>query len=396
MSGASQLRDFPSRLNAVSTPRPILSRAPGSNLSRSLDGQFDLLAVTANTETPVEDLLPPHNSKVTFLEEITASEEPSTSQSKTCEASTDYLATPSQDSSRLQLYHPPLREDSTLQLKATCVIGMDSHIFVKNPTPHFPAVRPTNTQSGLDPSSFPPASFSSTDIPPTRSDIPFSIPLTYPTPALRVGTRRTRTSHVPPSPSPDPVSAQIQIASEVRSRLRGYVRKRAAWRQSVERRSTMRYANAICRRLRIGSAVRLRYTTLRDEVVQLHAYIQYLTQALQVYAGAFSSLSTRMLMVPALVASPLPGPVHPITHQPHNPVLDNTRGLQREREVQDDEVVRNPVMDVLPLFDEVVSAILKRLESLVTDIQPRSPQFSSLPGTETEEPNKQKSRSGGP
>lgn len=55
-------------------------------------------------------------------------------------------------------------------------------------------------------------------------------------------------------------------------------------------------------------------------------------------------------------------------------------------------------MNVIPLCDEVVSAILKRPESLITNVQPRSPRFSSLPDmghwyverTETEEPNKEK------
>lgn len=85
-------------------------------------------------------------------------------------------------------------------------------------------------------------------------------------------------------------------------------------------------------------------------------------------------------------------------HQPHNPVLDYTRGRRRKREVRDDEVVGNPDMDVLPLCNEVVGAILKTPESLGTGIQPRPPRFSSLPdighvwyvgGTETEELNKE-------
>jgi hypothetical protein len=51
-------------------------------------------------------------------------------------------------------------------------------------------------------------------------------------------------------------------------------------------------------------------------------------------------------------------------------------------------------MDVLPLSNEVVGAILKRPESLGTEIQPRPPRFPSLPDmghawyvgeTETEE-----------
>lgn len=79
----------------------------------------------------------------------------------------------------------------------------------------------------------------------------------------------------------------------------------------------MRYADAISRRLRIDSTVTLRCTTHLETRVLMKssscAYIQYLTQVLQVYAGAYSSLSTRVPIVPALVASPLPGPVHSIT-----------------------------------------------------------------------------------
>jgi hypothetical protein len=51
--------------------------------------------------------------------------------------------------------------------------------------------------------------------------------------------------------------------------------------------------NAGWRRLRIGSTVRLRCTAPHpyvDQVIQLHACIQYLTQVLQMYASAYPSL----------------------------------------------------------------------------------------------------------
>ncbi|KAH8996255.1 hypothetical protein EDB92DRAFT_1814275 [Lactarius akahatsu] len=191
---------------------------------------------------------------------------------------------------------------------------MDGHRFVKNP--HLIFLRPS-----------------------TRSNISSSILLTYPTPALRVGTRRTPTSHVPPNPSPDPVSNQIQITS-----LRGA----------------------------------LEAARLREEKSRMEAECRA-----KEYDALADAISRRLR----------------IDITPHNPVLDDTRGQRRKREVQDNEVVRNPVMNVLPLCDEVVSAILKRPESLVTDVQPRSPRFSSLPDmgrmwyverTETEELNKEK------
>lgn len=50
--------------------------------------------------------------------------------------------------------------------------------------------------------------------------------------------------------------------SELRSRLRGCARRSPAWKQTVERRSMMCYADAGRRRLRVGGIVRLRCTTL--------------------------------------------------------------------------------------------------------------------------------------
>ncbi|KAH9173858.1 hypothetical protein EDB89DRAFT_666476 [Lactarius sanguifluus] len=242
--------------------------------------------------------------------------------------------------------------------------------FCQEPTPHSLAVRPTNRQSGLDPL-FAPLLLSLRLIFLQRNLI-YRPPFLSHTPRLHcelaLGERQRHTS----LPAPHQILFRTRsrlLHSEVRSRLRGCVRKRAAWKQNAGRRSTMRYADAI------SSA-----------------------STAQGGSGTYSSLSTRVPIVPALVASPLPGPVHSITRQPHNSVLDDTRGQGRKREVQDDEVVRNPVMNVIPLRDEVVSATLKR-PSLVTDIQPRLPRFSSLPDmghmwyaerTETEEPDKEK------
>ena len=98
------------------------------------------------------------------------------------------------------------------------------------------------------------------------------------------------------------------------------------------------------------------------------------------YAGAYPPLTTRVPIFPALVGSPLPGAFHSITmHQFHHPVLENTRGRRRKREVQDDRVVGNSDIDVLPLCNEVAGAILKRPENLRAGSRPMPPRFHSLP-----------------
>ncbi|KAI9457653.1 hypothetical protein BJY52DRAFT_1187249 [Lactarius psammicola] len=381
ISGPSQLREFTlNRFDAVTTPRLLIDKPPDDTISQSLAGTFNLLAVTANKETSVEDLLPSHNNEAVSSDRITASEELSASQDRSCKASTDHFAARSQGlgshtkgfSSSSNTSLPSQGRPHSSITSGSCDWDGQSS-FCQEPTPHFAAVRPTNSQSGLS-----------------------STPLTCPTPALRVGDRRAPTSHAPPSPSPDPVSAQTQIAS-----LRGAL-EAARLREEKSR------LEADCRAKE--------YDTLRrrwmEEIArrqrreaQLHAYIQYLTHVLQMYAGAYPSLSTRVPIVHPLVASPLPGVVPSITmHRPHNPVLDNTRGQRRKREVQDDEFVGNPDMDVLPLCNDVIGAILKRPESFGTDIQPKPQRFPSLldmghvwyvAGSETEELNGVAAEDGG-
>jgi len=167
--------------------------------------------------------------------------------------------------------------------------------------------------------------------------------------------------------------------SEERSRLRGCERRRAPWKQNVERKSAIRYADAGWRRLHVGSIVRLRCTTLRFStyagINQLHAYIQYLTHVLQTYAGAYPPIATSVPIFLTFAASPLPDTVHSVTtRQFHHPLLHNPRGQRPKHEVHCDEIV-------LPLSNEVIGAILKRPESLRTGVQPRPPRFSSLPDT---------------
>lgn len=198
----------------------MTDKLPDDTVSRSLAGTFDLLAITANKETSVEDPLPSHNDEAVSPDGITASEEPSTSQDRSCKASTDHLAPPSQGlgphtegfSSSSNTSPPSQGRPHSGVTSGSC--NWDGQTsFCQEITPHSAAVRATNSQSGLGPSICSPAYFSSTDVPSTHSNILFSTPLTCPTPALRVGARRMPTSHVPPSPSPDPVSAQTQIAS---------------------------------------------------------------------------------------------------------------------------------------------------------------------------------------
>lgn len=353
-SGPPQLRECtPSHLDAVNTPRTPIDKPSDDTVSRSTAGKLDPSA------RPVEDPSPSHNNDGV-----------SPSQDRSCNASTDHLlAAPSlgqgshteRCSSSSNTSSPSQGRPHSGVTSGSCDRDGQSSVCQES-TPRFTAaVRATKPRSGLGP----PA----TDIFPTLSDISSSTPLTCPAPALRLGTLRTPTSHVPPNP----VSAQTQIAS-LRGALEAARLREEKSRMEAECRA--KEYDALRRRWMEETARR------QHREAQLHAYIQYLTHVLQMYAGAYPSLSTSVPIVPALAASPLPGAVHSITmHQSHNynTVLRNTRGRRRKREVQDDEVFRNPDMDVLPLCNEIVGAILKRPESLRAEIQPSLPRSPSLP-----------------
>lgn len=219
--GPSQLRELtPNRFDAVNTARLSFDKPPDDTVNRSLVGEVDLSAVTAKKERPVEDPLLSYNSEVISPDGITAPEEPSTSQDWSGNTSTDRPGTlsrgldshPEDFSSSSNTPHPS-------QGRPHSGVTSDSYDWdvqsssCQEPTPRFAAVRVSSSQSGLGPSICSPVSFSSTDTPSTLSDILPPIPFTCPPPPPRVGARRAPTSHVPPSPSPNPVSAQTQIAS---------------------------------------------------------------------------------------------------------------------------------------------------------------------------------------
>ena len=92
ISGPSQLH--PSRPNAVNRPRPSTDKPPNDIVSQSLARKFDPSAVTAKKER-LEEPLSSHNGEVVLPDGITASEEPSTPQDGSRQASTDHLSTPS-------------------------------------------------------------------------------------------------------------------------------------------------------------------------------------------------------------------------------------------------------------------------------------------------------------
>lgn len=199
ISGPSQLRELTP--DAVDAPRPSIDRPQDDTVSRSLAGKFDLPAPPTNEERPVEDPLPSQDSEVAPPD---PSEEPSTSQDGPCEASIDLLTVPS----RALGSHTPSPSQGTPHSGVTS--EWDGKL--SEPPPRFAAVRATNPQSRSCPSLCSPASFSPTHNHSTLSDLSSPTLLTCPTLALRVGGRRMPILH-PPSPSPNPVSAQTQIAS---------------------------------------------------------------------------------------------------------------------------------------------------------------------------------------
>ena len=197
--GPSQLGELAP--NVVDDPRPSIDRPQDVTVSRSLAGKFDLPALSTNEERPMEDRLPSQDNEVVPPD---ASEEPCTSQVGPCEASIDLLAAPS----RVLGSHTP----SPSQGRPHSGVTSEWDGQLSEPPPRFAAVRATNLQSSSCPSLCSPASFSPTDNHLALSDVSSPTLLTCPSPALRVGLRRMPTSHLP-SPSPNPVSAQTQIAS---------------------------------------------------------------------------------------------------------------------------------------------------------------------------------------
>ncbi|KAI0266444.1 hypothetical protein BC834DRAFT_129094 [Gloeopeniophorella convolvens] len=243
--------------------------------------------------------------------------------------------------------------------------------FHRDPPPRFAAARAANQQRGMSSPTSPSIPFAHPETPPTPASVlsplsPLDLPIrrngASPVPSSRPGARRTSAARLPPTPPPNPVSAQTQIAS-----LKGAL-EAARLREEKNRAEAERLAKE-CDALRWHWAQDV--TRWQHHEAKLLSYIQHLTHGAQMYAGAppFSPATTPML--PGFPTSGLSGSVGPVaTPLPYSPAFDDSRGRRRERG-QENGANGDSDTDAFTLSDEVVGAILKRPDSLKGESQMR-------------------------
>ncbi|KAI0051567.1 hypothetical protein FA95DRAFT_240215 [Auriscalpium vulgare] len=263
--------------------------------------------------------------------------------------------------------------------------------FYRDPPPRFMAAR-KNMPSSPMASPLPLSLSAPTHPPPASLDLPSPAHLSpsspLPSPAPRAVGRRTPTPRLPQTPPPNPVSAQTQIAS-----LKGAL-EAAKMREEKNRLEAERLGKEC-------DVMRWRWTEesghWRRREAELHAYIQYLSQHLHMYAAAsgahlqapgtpsFAPLSP--MSPPTNFGSPYAYPVSVPIPQPAMPMYYATghssassstgsgspgeRGRRRERGGEDGEFFEGIQEgqseeddEHFILSDEVAGAILKRPESL--------------------------------